>query len=82
MGDTGPHLEAERLEVLSHLLRRTELAVAQFRMLVEVAAPRDNLRVHGPGRCVDRRLGDRGSGWRRGQQDGHQDGRGGKRGEP
>jgi hypothetical protein len=42
-GDAGLHLEAELAEVLRDQLRRANLAVAQFGMLVDVATPGQHL---------------------------------------
>ena len=41
--DAGLHLEPELLQVLGHDLRCAEFAVAEFRVLVKVAAPGDDL---------------------------------------
>jgi hypothetical protein len=43
MGDAGLWLETHALENLRNLGRSIELAVAQFRVLVEPAAPFDHL---------------------------------------
>jgi hypothetical protein len=45
VGDLVLHLDAERAQVVGDDLRGAELAVAELRVLVEVAAPGDDLRL-------------------------------------
>ena len=47
--DARANLEAQLAQLFGHDLRRAELAVAEFGVLVEVAAPRDHLRHRGVG---------------------------------
>ena len=48
------HLEAEGAQVIGHELRGAELAVAEFRVLVDVAPPGHDLRQHGGDVCLER----------------------------
>jgi hypothetical protein len=73
--DAGLHLEAERPELLRHPLRGAELAVAELRVLVDVASPGDDLRLDGPRRRCERGIGDFGAGGRGGERRGAYRGR-------
>ena len=45
--DAGRHFEPELLQVFGDDLRGAHFAVGKFRVLVKVAPPRDDFRIHG-----------------------------------
>ena len=54
-GHAGLHLHAQRAQMVGHQLGGARFLVAQFRMLVDVAAPGDELVLDGLGALVDLR---------------------------
>ncbi len=53
VGHTRTHFEPQRLQVVGHQFRRPHLPIAQLRVLMDVAPPRNDFRFETGGKLID-----------------------------